>query len=88
MTVCSLRYRKRQSLYSPSRKKIYIGYIKRELQNKAILDYLARLNISRSQAYFWTPDWISAEKDADQDIKENRVHVSKTSEEIIKYLNS
>jgi hypothetical protein len=88
MTVCELRERNRQSLYSIPRKKIHSGYKKPESPNKAILDCLAHLDIPRSQAYFWTPNWISAEKDADEDIKENRVQVSKTADEIIKYLNS
>jgi hypothetical protein len=88
MTVCELRERSRQSLYSIPRKKIHFGYKKRESSNNAILECLAQANIPLSQAYFWTPNWVSAEKEADEDIKHNRVQISKTADEIIKYLNS
>ena len=86
MTQCALRERER--FYSTSVKKTYYGYKKTNMVNKAVLDYLTSLDIPKSQAYFWTRDWISAEKSADEDIKNNRLHVSKTAEEIIEYLNS
>lgn len=86
MTQCAVRERGRS--YLTSLKKPYYGYKKRQVVNNAALNYLKSWNIAQSQAYFWTPDWISAEKSADEDIKHNRLHVSKTAEEIIEYLKS
>ena len=88
MTQCALRERERRHFYSTSVKKTHYGYKGRQVVSKVISDYLQSLNIPKSQAYFWTPDWISAEKSADEDIRNNRLHVSKTAEEIIEYLNS
>jgi hypothetical protein len=88
MTICELRERNRQSLYSIPRKKVHLGYKQRESPNRAILECLTQADIALSQAYFWTPNWISAEKEADEDIKENRVQIFRTADKIIKYLNS
>lgn len=87
MTSCGVR--ERGKVYSASLKRTHrLEYGKRTAGSDAVLEYLKSLDIPRSQAYFWTPDWISSEKSADADITAGRVHVSNTADEIIQYLNS
>ena len=42
-----------------------------------------RKQIDKSQAYFWTEKWQAAEREADDDIANGRVHDFETVEELI-----
>lgn len=48
-------------------------YIEVSIANDSVLLTPKRL-IDRSQAYFWTPEWQAAEREADQDIAAGRVY--------------
>lgn len=42
--------------------------------------------ISRSQAWFWTPEWQEGERRADEDIKAGRVTPPMTGDEAVDFL--
>ncbi len=43
--------------------------------------------VDKSQAYFWTKEWQTAEREADEDIKAGRVKSFDSVEELIKDLD-
>jgi AbrB family looped-hinge helix DNA binding protein len=42
--------------------------------------------IDKSQAYFWTEDWQTAEREAERDLAEDRVEAYETVDELISAL--
>jgi antitoxin MazE len=46
------------------------------------------LVIDRSQAWFWSKDWQTMEKEADEDIKRGRVQKAKNVKDLIKKLGT
>lgn len=44
--------------------------------------------IDKSQAYFWTPEWQAAEREAQEDIEEGRIEEFQTADELLKDLHS
>jgi antitoxin MazE len=42
--------------------------------------------VDKNQSYFWTKEWQEAEKEAEKDIKEGRVDVFQSVDELIKDL--
>lgn len=44
--------------------------------------------VDASQAYFWTPEWQAAEREAEEDIKSGRVKRFKSGAEAVEYLKS
>ena len=55
------------------------------IDEKAVLS--PKRLIDKSQAYFWTKKWQDGEKAASEDIKNKRVKVVDTVEELIKELD-
>ncbi len=43
--------------------------------------------VDKSQAYFWTKEWQSAEREAEADIKAGRVKTFESAEELIEELD-
>jgi antitoxin MazE len=43
--------------------------------------------VDKNQSYFWTKEWQEAEQKADDDIKNNRIKVFETAEELFKDLD-
>jgi AbrB family looped-hinge helix DNA binding protein len=43
--------------------------------------------VDKNQAYFWTPKWQEAEREASEDIKAGRVKTFDSAEELIKDLD-
>ena len=43
--------------------------------------------VDRDQAWFWTPEWQAAEREAEEDIKAGRVHHFENVEAAISFLN-
>lgn len=54
-------------------------------EDKAIL--LPKKIIDKSQAYFWSKEWQTAEKEASEDIKAGRVKEFSKTEDLIKELD-
>ncbi len=48
-------------------------YIEVSVANDSVILTPKRL-IDKSQAYFWTPDWQAAEREADEDIAAGRIY--------------
>jgi hypothetical protein len=48
---------------------------------------IPKKTIDAEQAWFWTKEWQTAEKEAEADIKAGRVKKFKTAEELIKDLD-
>lgn len=44
------------------------------------------VTIAKDQAWYWTKDWQVAEREAEDDIKNNRVHSFKDVEDAISFL--
>ncbi|MBI5018402.1 MAG: AbrB/MazE/SpoVT family DNA-binding domain-containing protein [Deltaproteobacteria bacterium] len=44
--------------------------------------------IDKSQAYFWSPSWQAAERQADGDLSAGRVHEAETVEDLIADLDA
>ena len=44
--------------------------------------------VDRSQAWFWTPEWQAAEREADRDVAEGRLRRFETMEELIADLHA
>jgi AbrB family looped-hinge helix DNA binding protein len=42
--------------------------------------------VDKNQSYFWTKEWQEAEREADKDIKEGRIKVFQSVDELIKDL--
>ena len=54
------------------------------------IELARRLNeeaIFNDQSWYWTPEWQAAEKEADEDISEGRIHRFKNVNNAIKFLN-
>ena len=43
--------------------------------------------VDKSQAYFWSPAWQAAEREASEDIAAGRVHESKNADDLIAALD-
>lgn len=54
------------------------------IDDKAVL--VPKKLIDMSQAYFWTPKWQEGERLADEDIKDGRVKIFDSAEELMKDL--
>ncbi len=57
------------------------------VSNDLMLELIATFKLQESQAYFWTDDWLNAEKSADNDIKNNNIVSFKSSSQIIEFLH-
>jgi AbrB family looped-hinge helix DNA binding protein len=44
--------------------------------------------IDKSQAYFWAPEWQAAEREAQEDIDEDRIEEFESVDDLIKDLHS
>lgn len=46
------------------------------------------ISIPRSQAWFWTESWQKAEREAEEDVKNDRLGTIRTEKELETYLNT
>lgn len=56
------------------------------ITNDLLLQMNSKLEIQESQAYFWTDAWIDAERQADEDIKNNNIRTFNNLDQIIEFL--
>jgi AbrB family looped-hinge helix DNA binding protein len=68
-----------------------LGIEEGDLVEIEVLDETAMLIpkklVDKSQAYFWTPKWQEAEREASEDIKAGRVKTFDSADELIKDLD-
>jgi AbrB family looped-hinge helix DNA binding protein len=68
-----------------------LGIEEGDLVEIEVLDETAMLIpkklVDKNQAYFWTPKWQEAEREASEDIKAGRVKTFDSAEELIKDLD-
>jgi bifunctional DNA-binding transcriptional regulator/antitoxin component of YhaV-PrlF toxin-antitoxin module len=68
-----------------------LGIEEGDLVEIEVLDETAMLIpkklVDKNQAYFWTPKWQEAEREASEDIKAGRVKIFDSAEELIKDLD-
>jgi antitoxin MazE len=90
MTVYSKVTRNGQ-ITLPAKVRDELGIEEGDLLEISIVDEKAMLTpkklIDKSQSYFWTKKWQSAEKEADADIKAGRVKSFKSVKDLLKDLN-
>lgn len=63
-------------------------FVEVELDKKGHIVLTPKKLIDASQAYFWTPEWQAAEREAEEDIKAGRVKTFKSGAEAVEYLKS
>jgi antitoxin MazE len=76
------------TLPAPVRKKLGIeegDLVEIEIVDETVVLVPKRL-IDKSQSYFWTKQWREEERKADEDIKNGRVKVFDTAQELFKDL--
>ncbi len=76
------------TLPAPVRKKLGIeegDLIEIDIIDEKVVLVPKRL-IDKSQSYFWTKEWQEEERKADEDIKQGRIKIFDTSEELFKEL--
>jgi AbrB family looped-hinge helix DNA binding protein len=61
-------------------------YIEVRVSGESIVLTPKRL-VDKSQAYYWTPGWQAAEREADEDIAAGRVHTFDNAEDLIANLH-
>jgi antitoxin PrlF len=73
------------TLPAPARRALHVkegDYIEVRVTEDSIVLTPKKL-IDKSQAYFWSPSWQAAEREASEDIAAGRVHEAKDMDELI-----
>jgi hypothetical protein len=58
------------------------------ISNDLLLELIGILNTQEKQSYFWTESWMEAERNAEEDIKNRKIHTFETADQIIDFLRS
>ena len=77
------------TLPAPTRRALHVeegDYIEVRVTEDSIVLTPKKL-VDKSQAYFWSPSWQAAEREASQDIAAGRVHAAKNVDDLIAKLD-
>lgn len=89
MEILQIRKKYQITLPQPIREKLGLeegDYVAAEVRDDEIILRPKRL-IDKSQAWFWSEEWQSGEREAEEDVASGRVHEFPTAKEAISFLH-